>query len=211
MRELTTGFFDPAPAGLIAAASYQPVLDADGALRLPGEERALSAGVVASFKKSPALVVLLRGDLQVHHLKRGAHLTIGRDKKNSIPLAEITASRKHAEVFYGADGWYVRDLGSSNGVLVNATKIDGPYRLSHCDRILIGSAAMYFMHPALDMPYQMPAAAQASAATADDSARSSTLQCSGCGTSNPTVARFCANCGMPIGRSVPALSQGKGR
>ncbi len=106
--------------------------------------------MVDSFKASPALVVLLRGDPQVHHLKRGTHLTIGRDKKSDIALAEIAASRKHAEVFYGADGWYVRDLGSSNGVLVNATKIDGPYRLSHCDRILIGSAAIYFMHPAPD-------------------------------------------------------------
>jgi NADPH-dependent 2,4-dienoyl-CoA reductase/sulfur reductase-like enzyme/pSer/pThr/pTyr-binding forkhead associated (FHA) protein len=212
MRELTTGFFDPRAAGLVSAISYQPVLDADGSLRLPGAERALPARIVASFKDSPALVVLLRGDPQVYHLKHGARLTIGRDKKNDIDLAEIAASRKHAEVFSGADGWYVLDLGSSNGVMVNAAKIDGPYRLSHCDRILIGSAAIYFMHPALDTPSGMPQVGQTRASPANDSAGSmAASRCGSCGVSNLPIARFCANCGAPLEQNIPAMLQGKGR
>ena len=212
MRELTTGFFDPTAAGLISAASYQPALNAGGELRLPGAQRVLPASVVDSFKAAPALVILKGGDPQVHHLKHGTHLIIGRDKKSDIALAEIAASRKHAEVFYGADGWYVRDLGSSNGVLVNATKIDGPYRLAHCDRILIGSAAIYFMHPALDAPSELPQAGRPPASPADHFAGSmATSQCLSCETSNPLEARFCANCGTPLERNVPALSQAKGR
>jgi hypothetical protein len=120
MRELTTGFFDPAAAGLISAISYQPVLDADGALKLPGAERALPAGVVASFKESPALVVLSRGDPQVYHLKRGTHLTIGRDKKDGIAVAEIAASRKHAEVFFLAAGIGKRSPPASMSIPVTA-------------------------------------------------------------------------------------------
>jgi pSer/pThr/pTyr-binding forkhead associated (FHA) protein/NADPH-dependent 2,4-dienoyl-CoA reductase/sulfur reductase-like enzyme len=214
MRELTTGFFDPSAAGLVPAASYQPVLEADGSLLLPGAERALPASVVASFKASPALVVLLRGDPHVYHLERGRHLTIGRDKKNEIALADIAASRRHAEVFPGADGWYVRDLGSGNGVMVNALKIDGPYRLAHGDRVLIGSAAIYFMHPALDEPLEVSRPAKAPASSRGDQAEQSAganEQCLSCGTPNPSTARFCANCGAPLAGNVPAMSQGKGR
>jgi pSer/pThr/pTyr-binding forkhead associated (FHA) protein len=98
-------------------------------------------------------------------------------------------------------------LGSSNGVLVNATKIDGPYRLSHCDRILIGSAAIYFMHPALDAPYQVPKSAQAPASATGDSAGSTAMvQCQICGTSNPAAAYFCVNCGAPLEQNAPAQS-----
>ncbi len=216
IRELTTGFFDPLAAGAIPAVSYQPVLNADGSLRLPGAERALAASVVDSFKDTPALVVVWRGDPQVHSLKRGKQLTIGRDKKNEIALAEVSASRKHAEVFPGADGWYVRDLGSSNGVMVNAMKIDGPYHLSHCDRILIGSVAIYFMHTTLKESFETVQAGSEASAFASGSIHAAgsieaTWQCLSCGSSDLPVARFCANCGSPRARQVPAMSQGKGR
>jgi NADPH-dependent 2,4-dienoyl-CoA reductase/sulfur reductase-like enzyme/pSer/pThr/pTyr-binding forkhead associated (FHA) protein len=218
IRELTTGFFDPLAEGAVPAASYQPVLNADGSLKLPGAERALPAGVVASFKDTPALVALWQGDPQVHRLKRGQRLTIGRDKQNDISLAEIAASRKHAEVFFSVDGWYVHDLDSSNGVMVNSTKIDGPYRLSHCDRILIGSTPIYFMHTTLEESLETVRGVIVSVASAGQPAsrearpqEEAMWQCQNCGVMNPPIARFCANCGTPAASVAPVMSQGKGR
>jgi pSer/pThr/pTyr-binding forkhead associated (FHA) protein len=81
----------------------------------------------------------------VFSLNKGKPITLGRDKSNSIPLTDVVASRRHAEVFAGPEGFYIRDLGSSNGVLVNQTNIDNPYVLKHGDRIMVGSSRIYYM------------------------------------------------------------------
>ncbi|HEV2581815.1 MAG TPA: zinc-ribbon domain-containing protein, partial [Ktedonobacteraceae bacterium] len=105
------------------------------------------------------------------------------------------------------------DLGSSNGVMVNAMKIDGPYHLLHCDRILIGSVAIYFMHTALEESFETVRASGAGGAVAKQvaAAMDAAWQCQSCGSSNLPVARFCANCGSPRAQQALAMSQGKGR
>jgi pSer/pThr/pTyr-binding forkhead associated (FHA) protein len=118
------------------------------------------------------------------------------------------ASRKHAEVFPGPDGFYIRDLGSSNGVIVNRTKIDNPYLLAHGDRITIGSISLYFMNAGENVwgafaqslePSPVP---QAFSLETPQSSEEGT-HCRNCGASNIPTARFCANCGTPVGRHVP--------
>ncbi len=206
LRELATGFFDPEAAGPVEAASYQPVLDADGSLMLPGAQRAIPASTVATFKETPALIALIQGNPQVLPLKRGKRYTLGRDRQNDLALLDITASRKHAEVFHSVDSYsfLIRDLGSSNGVMVNAMKIDSPYRLSHCDRVRIGSTPIYYMNALLNEETP-PGDKEASPAT---SAHIATF-CPRCGVSNLARARFCANCGAPLNRSVPLAAQGR--
>lgn len=134
---------DSAPMGL-------PVLNLDGSLLLPGTKLPVPASVVASFKAAPALIVtsVARGESQppqVFLLRQGKHTTIGRGEGNDIEVVDSAASRRHAEVLPGPDGFYVRDLESSNGVIVNQTKIDNPYLLSHGDRLTIGSNTIYFI------------------------------------------------------------------
>src|SRR5207249_6771925 len=103
------------------------------------------------FNMAPTLIAVSsyahekQGPPDVCLLRQGKHITLGRDKSNEILLVDILASRKHAEVFPGPDGFYIRDLGSSNGVMVNQTKIDNPYLLSHGDRITIGSSRIYYI------------------------------------------------------------------
>ncbi len=204
LRELATGFFDPAAVGPVAAASYQPVLNADGSLMLPGAQRAIPAATVATFKETPVLIALIQGIPQVLPLKQGKRYTIGRDKQNDLALIDMAASRLHAEVFYGTDGFLIRDLGSSNGVTVNATKIDNPYRLSHCDRVSIGSTPIYFLN-ALPSDEPQVIGLVPSAAGA---AQVATF-CPRCGVNNLSLARFCANCGTPLERNVPVAAQGR--
>ncbi len=130
----------------------QPVLNPDGSLFLPGARMPLPASVVASFKESAALVILAEDTTQegnrppmVFLLKGGKRTTLGREEGMDIELADPVVSRRHAEVFSGPAGFYIRDLGSSNGVMVNQTRIDNPYHLSHGDHISLGGCMLYFV------------------------------------------------------------------
>jgi pSer/pThr/pTyr-binding forkhead associated (FHA) protein len=197
LHEMATGFYDPDAAGQASLPSGQPVLHADGSLLLPGAEKAIPASTVASLKESPALIVVTSGQPTVFHLKRGRRITLGRDKGNDIVLAEIAASRKHAEVFLGPDGFYIRDLGSSNGVIVNRTKIDNPYLLAHGDRITIGSISLYFMNAGENV---WGAFAQSVEPSNVPQSGEDGTRCGNCGAANIPTARFCANCGTPVGQ-----------
>jgi len=186
LHQAMTGFYDPTAAGPSALPSGQPILNADGSLLLPGTSSAIPASVVATFKESPVLIVVSHGKPEVFHMKAGQRLKLGRDKNNDIVLADVAASRLHAEVLPGPDGIYIRDHGSSNGVMVNRTRIDNPYRLAHGDRITIGSVTIYFIDQR-EMENRPSGAKVAPPHT-----------CSNCGTANTPIARFCANCGAPL-------------
>jgi NADPH-dependent 2,4-dienoyl-CoA reductase/sulfur reductase-like enzyme/pSer/pThr/pTyr-binding forkhead associated (FHA) protein len=197
LQELTTGFFDPAAGGQALPPSGQPVLLADGSLMLPGATKAIPADRVDSLKETPALIVIAQGIPQVVLLKQGKRITIGRDKKCDIALAEVAVSRKHAEVFPGPEGFYIRDLGSSNGVIVNELKIDNPYLLVHADRILIGGIVIFFMDI---RQREIVGAGLAPTLNTGEALYVPTLNfsCRNCGASNLSVARFCATCGTPL-------------
>lgn len=131
---------DNAPLGL-------PVLSMDGSLLLPGTKVPVPANIVATLKTSPALLVVKNSASapQVCLLHEGKRTMIGRDEENDIEILDVAVSRRHAEILPGPEGFYIRDLGSSNGVIVNQTTIDNPYLLSHGDRITIGGHVLYFV------------------------------------------------------------------
>ena len=178
-----------APSSGVQAPLGQPTLNADGSLQLPGATQVIPAGVVASMKHAPALVILMRAQPEIILLKQGQRYQLGRDKSSPILLSDVSVSRKHAEVFPGLDGYYIRDLASSNGVMVNQTRIDSPYRLSNSDRIMVGNVPLYFIR--LD-DYETAPAPQMAAGTG------SSKICRSCGAENNVVARFCAICGVPL-------------
>jgi pSer/pThr/pTyr-binding forkhead associated (FHA) protein len=49
----------------------------------------------------------------------GERLVIGRGEQADVVIEESTMSRQHAAFGYGGDGYFVEDLGSTNGTLVN--------------------------------------------------------------------------------------------
>jgi len=49
-------------------------------------------------------------------------LVIGRGRGADVILAEPTISRAHAAIGFEEDGFFVQDLGSTNGTLVNGTR-----------------------------------------------------------------------------------------
>ena len=60
-------------------------------------------------------------------------LEIGRTLDCDISILEPSLSRKHAEFHLVSDDLAVRDLGSVNGIWVNAEKIEAEVKLKDSD------------------------------------------------------------------------------
>ena len=50
-------------------------------------------------------------------------IVIGRGRKADLALAEATISRAHAAIGFDGSGFFVEDLGSTNGTLVNGSRV----------------------------------------------------------------------------------------
>ncbi len=69
---------------------------------------------------------------------------IGRHAECDITLSDSNVSRRHAEIHKDASGWILKDLGSTNGTLVNGTKITSPRYLSDGDVISVAGNHVRF-------------------------------------------------------------------
>jgi pSer/pThr/pTyr-binding forkhead associated (FHA) protein len=70
-------------------------------------------------------------------------LIIGRSHGCDLRLPHGDSSRRHAEIYRTADGYVVRDLGSTNGTFVNGRQVQ-EHRLEPGDRIEIAGAEITF-------------------------------------------------------------------
>lgn len=72
------------------------------------------------------------------------HMKIGRESSNDIQIADINASRLHAEIDCDPVGtWTLTDVGSTNGTMVNNRTI-AVQPLSLGDRITVGTTILMF-------------------------------------------------------------------
>jgi len=90
-----------------------------------------------------ARLVVLRGPGRGRAFDVAGRAGIGRLPSNQIQLPGDKISRRHAEILRENDRWFVADLGSRNGVIVNGRKVDRT-ELASGDRIEIGSALLVF-------------------------------------------------------------------
>ncbi len=75
-----------------------------------------------------------------HDLELGdGDFVIGRNVSCQLSLDDALVSRRHAILRVGNDEVSIEDLGSRNGVLVNAKKISGRVRVAAGDKILVGN------------------------------------------------------------------------
>lgn len=70
--------------------------------------------------------------------------SIGRNKNCDILLKYATVSRLHAVVVCAKDGWYVTDIRSQAGVLVNGKKIEKKAYIKTGDAITLGTVTLVF-------------------------------------------------------------------
>ncbi|MBX7207056.1 MAG: LuxR C-terminal-related transcriptional regulator [Verrucomicrobiaceae bacterium] len=68
----------------------------------------------------------------------GNPFLIGRARGNDLRLKEADISRRHAMIFQCGGHWWVTDVGSRNGVLVNGVRVRHPRALGDEDQIRVG-------------------------------------------------------------------------
>jgi hypothetical protein len=104
-----------------------------------------SRRLFASVGRVSAFSMRLRRAWQVERLPRlllpqpGPYpLRIGRDPMNGLRLSDDTVSRSHAELSVHDGLWVLRDLGSTNGTVVNGHRVAGTIVVRDGDMVSFG-------------------------------------------------------------------------
>ncbi|MCC7510104.1 MAG: FHA domain-containing protein [Planctomycetes bacterium] len=71
-------------------------------------------------------------------------VSLGRSDEADHKLPTKLASRIHAQVFQRDHGWWVEDLGSSNGTILNGARIEAPTALKPGDVITVGDVKVRY-------------------------------------------------------------------
>lgn len=68
--------------------------------------------------------------------------SVGRDAGNDIVLNDEAASTKHAIVSFVDGDWWLEDAGSTNGTLLNGSRIWDRERFHYGDEVAVGRIAL---------------------------------------------------------------------
>ena len=71
-------------------------------------------------------------------------LVLGRSANADLILQDDSVSRRHARIGSDPDGWFVKDMGSLNGIRVNGEDVRD-HRLSDRDLLVIGRSDLVFL------------------------------------------------------------------
>lgn len=75
---------------------------------------------------------------------QGPSYTLGRGHDCEIQLEVAAVSRRHVRIFRQGNDYFIEDLQSRNGTLLNNRPVTEPTKLNHRDRIQICSIVIYF-------------------------------------------------------------------
>ncbi len=96
------------------------------------------------------LVYRQQGQRRSLRIVAGARYVIGRSPDADLVVDDSRASKRHALVYCEGDSFYLRDMGSSNGTLLNGRKISQE-PLAAGDEILIGNQVIVARDQRLDL------------------------------------------------------------
>lgn len=116
----------PAPAKKPARSPRRPVAEPS----TPRPQRG---------SRIPTQIVLTTGPLTGTSLPlRDSGVLIGRNPECTLVLDDEFASGRHARILRAEDGWYVEDLGSTNGTFVGQYRVGDPVPVETGTAIRIG-------------------------------------------------------------------------
>jgi pSer/pThr/pTyr-binding forkhead associated (FHA) protein len=135
-------YADPLPSGKDAPA---PAIDSapPPPVAQPVERR--DSGAAATRRAILAVLEVGSGATRgpIHELTTPvAH--IGRGNHNDVVINEDSVSDSHATMQLRNEGWYVVDLGTTNGTYVNGTRVNGERRLHGSPVVRFGSVTAIF-------------------------------------------------------------------
>ncbi len=122
------------PLALIMAWAFE--ITPDGVVRDPGSG---TPNVVSADSPTATATTRWAGDpgVRVRWESEGASkvadfdsdFTIGRGADANVQIKENKISRQHAQVNYSGGRWFIKDLGSRNGTLLNGERVSGAVEL----------------------------------------------------------------------------------
>ncbi len=84
--------------------------------------------VLLATRKIPPISLSISKNDQVSEVRRyiQAEVTIGRDPACECPVEDDSISARHARLSYHHNQWWLKDLDSTNGTLINTEKLAFP-------------------------------------------------------------------------------------
>jgi pSer/pThr/pTyr-binding forkhead associated (FHA) protein len=113
------------------------------------QQKSSDAGTSTSVGGSPG-ILLFGPDGATESLRlEGERMALGRSSENDFSYPDNTLSRRHLVFEKDAEGWWIRDLGSRNGTLVNGLCLGTGHLLRPGDQIEAGQLKMVYRSEAL--------------------------------------------------------------
>ena len=85
---------------------------------------------------------------------------LGRDLNNDIAVPDPEISRRHARFLRKPEGFYIEDLGSTNGTFLNGVRISSPQLLKNGDLITLAENTVISFEAAGTQPHVAASPAQ---------------------------------------------------
>jgi pSer/pThr/pTyr-binding forkhead associated (FHA) protein len=111
-------------------------------------QRALSDEQTASAARHVGLAALVvtrshgGGPRVGERMPLRAVSSVGRDAGNDVVLNDEAASAKHAIVSFAEGEWWLEDAGSTNGTVLNGSRIRDKERFHYGDEVAVGRIAL---------------------------------------------------------------------
>jgi pSer/pThr/pTyr-binding forkhead associated (FHA) protein len=118
----------------------------------------------------PRLSIRAESGEQIFHELVDESFTIGRSPENSIRLEDVSVSGRHAELILVGESCYLKDLGSTNGTLVNGEPVTGVH-LRAGDQIRFGKVEARYEADLVGDAQPLPQLEEVEARPAESSAR----------------------------------------
>jgi hypothetical protein len=94
-------------------------------------------------KRVPTTLNVTEGPLAGTSLPlKASGVLLGRNPECTLVLDDDFASGRHARIYQGSDGWYVEDLGSTNGTYLGTTRLTEPVLLEAGATLRIGKTVL---------------------------------------------------------------------
>lgn len=104
-----------------------------------GEERRQPRAI----RRGPTQLAVIEGGMRgVTVPLTDAGVLIGRNPECALVLSDDFASGRHARIYRQDDGWYVDDLGSTNGTFSGNQRIGEAFRVDAGSRLRIGQTVL---------------------------------------------------------------------